>query len=141
MRKPAPVRGATTESLGVPRIRDLMDPKPITVGPQARVGEVARVLIKKRAHGAAVVDDEGRFLGFISGQGLVKALNDDTYFIRADAARGLARLKKDAVSALPALKARLATESDSSVKNALRRSIAKLEKVSTRGLAGAVRGR
>jgi CBS domain-containing protein len=53
-----------------------MDPKPVTVGPEMRVGEVARVLIKKRANGAAVVDDGGRFLGFISAQGLMKALND-----------------------------------------------------------------
>ncbi len=76
MRKPAQVRGATAESLGVPHVRDLMNPKPVTVGPEIRVGEVARVLLKKRAHGAAVVDDEGRFLGFISAQGLMNALND-----------------------------------------------------------------
>ena len=76
MRKPAPVRGATAESLGVPHVRDLMNPRPVTVGPEIRVGEVARVLLKKGAHGAAVVDDEGRFLGFISAQGLMNALND-----------------------------------------------------------------
>ena len=79
MRKTAPVRGATAQSLGVPLIRDLMNPKPVTVGPEMRLGDVARALVKKGAHGAAVVDDDGRFIGFISAQGLMNALNDFVY--------------------------------------------------------------
>jgi len=75
MRKPAPVRGATAKSLGVPQVKDLMDPNPVTVGPEMQVGNVARAILKKGAHGAAVVDDEGAFLGFVSTQGLVTALN------------------------------------------------------------------
>ena len=75
MRKTSPVRGATSQSLGVPHVRDLMNPKPVTVGPELRLGEVAQALVNKGVDGAAVVDDEGRFLGLISAQRLLSALS------------------------------------------------------------------
>ena len=79
MRRTAPVRGATAESLGVPHVRDLMDRKPVIVRPEMLLRDVGRALLKKRADGAAVVDDDGRYLGLISAQGLLTALNQLVY--------------------------------------------------------------
>ncbi len=52
-----------------------MNPRPLTIGPDMPLGEVARALAKKGVHTAAVVNDAGRFLGFLSAQGLMKALS------------------------------------------------------------------
>ncbi len=95
MRKPAPVRGGTEESLDVPRVRDLMDQKPVIVDPEMRVGDVARVLLKKGKQGAAVVDDDGCFVGIISAQGLITALND---YMHDDVPPGVAKHYLDPAS-------------------------------------------
>lgn len=79
MRNHVSVHGATSESLRVPSVRDLMNTRPVTVDPEMPVGEVGRLLVKKRVDGAAVVDRNGRFRGLVSTQGLMKALNDYVY--------------------------------------------------------------
>ena len=60
----------------VPYVRDMMNRKPVTVAPDARMGEVAELFLKKKIPSAAVVDEEGRFLGLISTQDLMNALMD-----------------------------------------------------------------
>lgn len=60
----------------VPRVRDVMRRNFPVVGPDVELRDVARTLLKKSLHGAAVVDEEGRFEGFISTQGLMLALVD-----------------------------------------------------------------
>jgi CBS domain-containing protein len=51
----------------------------VVVAPDTSIGDVARRLQKKRANGAAVVDAERHFVGFISVQGLMAALVDFLY--------------------------------------------------------------
>ena len=60
----------------VPHVKDFMNRKFVVVDPETPVGEVARLLVKKKVQGGAVVDGEGRFVGTISSSGLMNALLD-----------------------------------------------------------------
>ncbi len=42
----------------VPRVKDFMNRKFAVVEPETRMGEVARLFVKKKVQGAAVVDAE-----------------------------------------------------------------------------------
>lgn len=54
-------------------VRDIMDPDPVTVGPEAEVSEVVRALRDHELHGIPVVNDGGRCLGIITEADLVIA--------------------------------------------------------------------
>jgi CBS domain-containing protein len=53
-----------------------MNRRPVTVDAEMSMGDVARVFLKKKIPSLAVVEGEGRFLGLISTQGLMRALMD-----------------------------------------------------------------
>ena len=52
-------------------VRDYMDADPVTVGPEATVEEVARVLGEHDLHGVPVVDLNGGVLGIVTENDLV----------------------------------------------------------------------
>lgn len=52
-------------------VRDYMDADPVTVGPEATVEEVARVLGEHELHGVPVVDLNGGVLGIVTENDLV----------------------------------------------------------------------
>jgi CBS domain-containing protein len=56
-------------------IREIMDPKPITVGPDASVQDVVAALREHQLPGLPVVDSEGRAVGIVTEADLV--LPDD----------------------------------------------------------------
>ena len=62
-----------------PRVRDMMNRRPITFAPGTRMRDVARVFLKKKVPCAAVIDDDHRFVGLVSTQGLMLALVDAVY--------------------------------------------------------------
>lgn len=53
------------------RVRDVMDPEPVTVGPETSVEDVVRLLRANELHGVPVVNDGGRCLGIITEADLV----------------------------------------------------------------------
>ena len=58
----------------VPRVKELMNRKFVAVDPETRMSDLARLLVKKRVRGAAVIDGEGNFVGTVSSVGLMNAL-------------------------------------------------------------------
>jgi len=62
-----------------PRVRNMMNRKPVLIDPETTMGDVAQLFLKKKVPSAAVVDDERRFVGTISTQGLMLALVDAVY--------------------------------------------------------------
>jgi len=58
----------------VVRAAAIMNRRPILLAPRTPVREAARVLLHRRAPGAIVVDDDHRWIGLFSQQGLVVAL-------------------------------------------------------------------
>lgn len=51
--------------------RDIMNPHPITVGPEATVKEMAGIMVEKRIRCLPVVDDSGKLLGVVDEEDLV----------------------------------------------------------------------
>lgn len=51
--------------------RDIMNPDPITVGPEATVREMAGIMVENRIRCLPVVDEEGRLLGVVDEEDLV----------------------------------------------------------------------
>ena len=60
----------------VPRVSDIMHRNFAIVGPGTSVRDVAKILLKRKIIGAAVIDEKERFRGFFSTQGLMLALVD-----------------------------------------------------------------
>jgi CBS domain-containing protein len=58
----------------IPTVRDMMTRNFVSLRSDASIGEVAKILMRRRAPGAAVVDAGGRFLGFVSNRGVLAAL-------------------------------------------------------------------
>ena len=52
-------------------VRDYMDPDPVTVGPEASVEEVARLLGENELPGVTVVDSGGHVMGVVTENDLV----------------------------------------------------------------------
>jgi len=46
----------------------------ISLRPEASIGEVAKILVRRRVFGAAVVDAEGCFCGYVSTRGVLAAM-------------------------------------------------------------------
>ena len=57
----------------MPTVRDVMDAEPITVGPDAKVDDVIRLLRDHELPGLPVVDDDGRCVGIVTESDLVIA--------------------------------------------------------------------
>ncbi|MBC7247081.1 MAG: CBS domain-containing protein [Actinobacteria bacterium] len=51
--------------------RDIMNTRPVTVGPEASVTEMAALMVEKRIRCLPVVDEEGRVLGVVDEEDLV----------------------------------------------------------------------
>lgn len=67
--------------------RDIMTPNPVTISPQASVGEAVKILLEKHFNGLPVVDDEGTLLGVLCQSDLVaqqKKLQMPTVFSLLD---------------------------------------------------------
>ncbi len=57
-------------------VRDIMDPDPVTVGPDADVATVVGLLREHELHGVPVVNEGGRCVGIITEADLVLAGDD-----------------------------------------------------------------
>lgn len=57
----------------VPRVDAMMSRRFAQVHPETPIAEVARLLLKQRVAGAAVVDHAGGFVGLVSAQGVLAA--------------------------------------------------------------------
>jgi CBS domain-containing protein len=57
----------------------MMNRKPVTFGPETHMRDVAKVFLKKKVPCAAVIDDDHRFVGLVSTQGLMLAVVDAVY--------------------------------------------------------------
>jgi CBS domain-containing protein len=60
----------------VPKVGDVMRRSFGVVAPDASLHDAAKLLLRRKTTGIAVVDAEGRFHGFLSTQGLMLALVD-----------------------------------------------------------------
>ncbi len=56
------------------KARDIMTPSPVTVGPQATVGEAALLMLERKIGGVPVVDKDRRLVGIITDQDIFKVL-------------------------------------------------------------------
>ena len=75
MRRTPTARESRTMSR-VPKVGDVMRRSFGVVDPGASLHDVAKLFLKGKSTGVAVVDAEGRFQGFLSTQGLMLALVD-----------------------------------------------------------------
>jgi CBS domain-containing protein len=66
---------------GEPRVSDIMTAKPVTIGPQATVQELADLLRTRDLSGVPVVDDAKKLLGVVTSGDLV-AQDADLHFPR-----------------------------------------------------------
>ena len=60
----------------IPTARDMMARDFVSLRPEASIGEVAKILVRRRVFGAAVVDAGGCFCGYVSTRGLLAALGE-----------------------------------------------------------------
>ena len=61
------------------RIKDYMNPNPMTVLPNANIAEVAKITLKHKLSGVLVVDSSKALLGMISELDCLKAMSDSIY--------------------------------------------------------------
>lgn len=47
-------------------VKDIMTPNPVTIGPNATIGEAARLMLKNQISGLPVVDGAGKLIGIIT---------------------------------------------------------------------------
>lgn len=62
-----------------PRAGEFLNPRPPLLAPSTPVREAARLLLRTKAPGAAVVEGERRYAGIFSQQGLMLALVDTVH--------------------------------------------------------------
>ena len=48
------------------KLKKIMTPDPLTIGPEATIGEAARLMLENKVSGLPVVDEEGKILGIIT---------------------------------------------------------------------------
>jgi len=48
------------------KLKKIMTPNPLTIGPEATIGEAARLMLENKVSGLPVVDDDGKILGIIT---------------------------------------------------------------------------
>ena len=71
-----PTAHRSTTMKRVPKIGDVMSRDFAVVSPETPLQRVAKMFLKKKSSLAAVIDDQKRFQGFLSTQGLMLALVD-----------------------------------------------------------------
>ncbi|MEQ8236573.1 MAG: sigma 54-interacting transcriptional regulator [Syntrophomonadaceae bacterium] len=59
------------------KVRDIMTPDPITIGPQHTVGEAAKLFMDKKIDGMPVTDDSGRLIGLFTKSHVYRVINGD----------------------------------------------------------------
>lgn len=62
------------DALPTDDVRRYMTAEPVTVGPDARIGEIARLMTNAEVHRVVVVDPSSRPIGVVSGSDLVAAV-------------------------------------------------------------------
>ena len=75
MTPPTDVRRAAAVAR-VPSVRDVMQRKLVSVTSTTSLGDAARLLVRRGAPLAAVVEADRRFVGFVSVRGVLAALGD-----------------------------------------------------------------
>lgn len=71
----------------MPKIREIMTPDPITLGPETEIVPAARLLLEKRINGAPVVDGQGNLIGILCQSDLIaqqKKIPLPSVFLLAD---------------------------------------------------------
>lgn len=63
----------------VPRVKDIMNKRPLTLTPDMIIRDAAKKLLKKKVFAAPVVDPAGNFIGMFSQQGCMVGLVDAVY--------------------------------------------------------------
>lgn len=79
------------------KARDIMTPDPITISPDAGVGEAVKILLEKHFNGLPVVDESGTLIGVICQSDLVaqqKQLDMPSLFTLFDGFIPMSSLKK-----------------------------------------------
>lgn len=74
--RPTPTARESQTMKRLPNVSDIMRRDFAIVGPETSMREVAKMLLKRKIAGAAVIDDDERFHGFVSTQGLMLAVVD-----------------------------------------------------------------
>lgn len=73
-----PVPRRSGKSLSELKVKDVMTSPPLTASPDMDIREVARILDEKRIKRLPVVDKEGRLIGIISRQDIVRFLSRES---------------------------------------------------------------
>ena len=61
------------------RIKDFMNPKPVTVPPETNIADVAKLTLKNKISGVLVIDQSKKLLGMISELDCLRVLSDSIY--------------------------------------------------------------
>ena len=61
------------------RIKDFMNPNPVTVLPEANIADVAMITLKNKLSGVLVVDSSKALLGMISELDCLRVMSDSIY--------------------------------------------------------------
>lgn len=61
------------------RIKDFMNPKPVTVLPDTNIADVAKITLKHKISGVIVVDQSNTLLGMISELDCLRVMSDSIY--------------------------------------------------------------
>jgi CBS domain-containing protein len=48
------------------KLKEIMTPDPVTIGPEATIGEAARLMLENKVSGLPVVDDDHKVIGIIT---------------------------------------------------------------------------
>ncbi|MEQ8236576.1 MAG: PAS domain S-box protein, partial [Syntrophomonadaceae bacterium] len=59
------------------KVRDIMTPYPMTVGPEQTVGEVAKLFMENKIDGIPVADVSGRLIGLFTKSHIFRVINSD----------------------------------------------------------------
>jgi CBS domain-containing protein len=68
----------------IPRARDLMETRMVSVGPDTPLPDVHRLFVEEEISGAPVVSDDGTLLGVVTQTDLVRALDEERDTVRME---------------------------------------------------------
>ncbi len=85
------------------RIKDFMNPKPVTVLPDASIAEVVKLTLKHKVSGVIVVDKSNNLLGMISELDCLREMSGSIYHEGRNASSLSAKdiMTKDVMTASP----------------------------------------
>lgn len=61
------------------RIKDFMNPNPVTVSPETNIADVTKLTLKNKISGVLVVDQSKKLLGMISELDCLRVMSDSIY--------------------------------------------------------------